>query len=96
MARLRRILKWLVLGLGLSLVLVVVAAVIYTRSDNFTRWVREQAVSTVNDFIRGSISVDRLEGSVWREITLYNTALSYGGEEIARFPRLSISFSLRS
>ena len=94
MAKLRRILKWLVLGLGLSLVLVVLAAVIYTRSDNFTRWVREQAVSTVNDFIRGSISVDRLEGSVWRRLTLFNLTLRYEEVEILRIPRLEVAFSL--
>lgn len=89
-----QLIKWLAVSVGVLLVGTIVAVAVYTRTENFQRWARQEAVGAINGAIHGSISIERLEGSVWREITLHNTVLSYRGEEIARFPRLSISFSL--
>src|SRR5687767_9575277 len=94
MEKFRRIVKWLFLGAGLLLLLVITAVVIYARSEHFTRWLREEAVAAVNNMIRGSISVERLEGSVWRDVTLHNVVLRYEDAEIAEIPRLQVSFSL--
>jgi autotransporter translocation and assembly factor TamB len=94
MAKLRRIIKWLLLGAGLLLLLAMIALVVYTRSDNFTRWVREEAVAAVNNIIRGSISVERLEGTVWKNVVLYNVTLRYENAEVVKIPRLEVSFSL--
>ena len=92
MEKFRRIVKWVFLGAGLLLLLVISAVVIYARSEHFTRWLREEAVAAVNHMIRGSISVDRLEGSVWRNVTLHNVALRYEDAEILEIPRLEVSF----
>jgi autotransporter translocation and assembly factor TamB len=89
-----RLLRWLVVGIGLTFVLVILAAVIYLRSESFTTWVREQGVAVVNDSIRGTLSVERLEGSVWRRLTLFNVALRYEEIEILRIPRVDVAFSL--
>src|SRR3990170_3711729 len=94
MEKMRRIVKWLSLGAGVLLVLVIIAVVIYTRSEHFTRWLRAEAVAAVNHMIRGSISVKRLEGSVWRNVTLHSVALRYENAEIVEIPRLEVSFSL--
>ena len=89
-----RLIKWFALGVAVLLVGAILGAALYTRTEDFQRWVRQEAVGAINSAIRGSLSIERLEGSVWRELTLFNTALSYEGEEIVRFPRLTISFSL--
>lgn len=94
MAKFSRALKWLVLGLGMMLVIVVVAGVIYTRTDSFNRWVREQAVALANESIRGTISVERLEGSVWRRLVLTNVAVRHEEVEILRIARVEVAFSL--
>ena len=93
MAKFRRLLKWVLLGTGLLLLLAAIALVLYMRSDNFTRWVREEAVMAVNNIIRGSISVERLEGTVWKNIVLHNVTLRYENAEIVKVPRLEVSFS---
>jgi autotransporter translocation and assembly factor TamB len=94
MEKLRRILKWLVAGVGALLFLAVVIVAIYTRTENFTRWLREEAITLVNQTIRGTISVDRLEGSVWSRLTLHNVKLRHEQSEILRVPRLEVFFSL--
>ena len=94
MRKILRALKWSILGSGLLLALIVVAGLIYTRTENFNGWVREQALAAINDSIRGSITVARLEGSVWRRLILLNVALRYEEVEIARIPRVEVAFSL--
>src|SRR6266545_7032906 len=89
-----RIIKWSVLGLGLVFLLVVVGLVVYTRTENFEQWAREQAVAAANGSIRGTISLERLEGSVWHQLTLHNVALRYEGAELLQVPRVELSFSL--
>ncbi|HKY06799.1 MAG TPA: translocation/assembly module TamB [Candidatus Binatia bacterium] len=94
MERFGRIVKWLFLGAAALLLLVVGAALIYVRSEHFTRWLREEGLAAVNQAIRGTIAVERLEGSVWRDVTLYNVALRHENAEIVQIPRLHVSFSL--
>jgi autotransporter translocation and assembly factor TamB len=94
MKRLLRVVKWLFLTLGFLLILSAVGISLYTRTENFTRWAREEAVGVVNDLIRGSISVQRLQGSIWSHLTLYEVALRYENQEILQVPRLDVSFSL--
>src|SRR5262245_6008330 len=94
MAKFWRILKWLILSLGLVLLLVIVGVAVYTRTENFQQWVREQAVAAVNRSIRGTISLERLEGTVWHQLTLHNVKLRYEGTEIFQVPRVDLSFSL--
>jgi autotransporter translocation and assembly factor TamB len=89
-----RVIKWSVLGLGLVSVLVVVGLAVYARTESFAQWAREQAVAAANASIRGTISLERLEGSVWHHLTLHNVALHYDGAELIQVPRLEVSFSL--
>lgn len=94
MSKFQRIIKWFLLGGAVLLLILVLGAVLYTRTENFQRWVREEALGAVNDSIHGSLTVDRLEGSVWRHLTLYGVTLRYENDEIVQVPRLDISFSL--
>ena len=94
MGKFHRIIKWFLLGGAVLLLTLVLGAALYTRTENFQRWVREEGVSAVNNSIRGSLTVDRLEGSVWRHLTLHGVTLRYENDEIVQVPRLDVSFSL--
>ncbi len=94
MRKFASILKWFALGGAVLLLCAVLGVALYTRTANFQGWLRQEAVSAINQSIRGALSIDRLEGSVWRHLTLYGVALHYEENEIARIPRLDISFSL--
>jgi autotransporter translocation and assembly factor TamB len=89
-----RVIKWSVLGLGLVFVFVVVGLAIYTRTESFAQWAREQAIAAANGSMRGTISLERLEGSVWHQLTLHNVELRYEGTELVQVPRLELSYSL--
>jgi autotransporter translocation and assembly factor TamB len=94
MKKLWCILKWFAAGVGVLFLLAIVTVAVYTRTENFTRWLREEAIAVVNQTIRGTLSVERLDGSVWSRLTLYNVILRQGESEIAKIPRLEVFFSL--
>lgn len=94
MRKFRSIMKWFALGGAVVLLCAVLGVALYTRTENFQRWLRQEAVSAVNSSIRGALTIDRLEGSVWRHLTLYGVVLRYEDDEIVRIPRLDVSFSL--
>ncbi len=70
-----QLIKWFALGVAILLMGAILGVAVYTRTENFQRWVRQEAVSAINGAIRGSISIERLEGSAWRKLTLVNTSL---------------------
>ncbi|MGH7795744.1 MAG: translocation/assembly module TamB domain-containing protein [Candidatus Binatia bacterium] len=92
MRKFLRLIKWLALGLGLLVSLLIVAAAIYVRTKEFTQWAREQAVAAINEQIRGEIAVERLEGSLWGNLNLHDVVLRYENEEVAAIPRLNVDF----
>ncbi|HEX7229046.1 MAG TPA: AsmA family protein, partial [Candidatus Binatia bacterium] len=94
MKKILRVMVWLGSGLIVLLLLAVIGVTIYTRTERFMRWARDEAVSAVNGLIQGSISVQRLEGSIWRHLVLHNVELRYQDNEILVIPRLEVSFSL--
>jgi autotransporter translocation and assembly factor TamB len=96
MSKYRRILKWSVVGFGSLLLIVVIGAALYTRTQDFDERVRQQSVDAINRAIRGTISVERVEGSIWRKLTLHNVTLRFEGDEVLQVPRLSVSYSLLS
>ena len=77
MGKFQRIIKWFLLGGALLVLTVVLAGALYMRTAGFQRWVREEALGAVNNSIRGSLTIDRLEGSVWRHMTLYGVTLHH-------------------
>ncbi|HEX5607814.1 MAG TPA: translocation/assembly module TamB domain-containing protein [Candidatus Binatia bacterium] len=94
MRKILRVILWLGAGFLVLLLLAVIGVTIYTRTERFTRWARDEGVAAVNNLIQGSLTVERLEGSVWRHLVLHNVGLRYQDKEILIVPRLEVSFSL--
>ena len=55
MGKFHRIIKWSLLGGAVLLLMLVLGAALYTRTENFQRWVRGEGVNAVNNSIRGSM-----------------------------------------
>jgi translocation and assembly module TamB len=92
MRKLLHLMKWVALGLGLLMSLLIVAAAVYVRTDEFTHWAREQAIAALNEAIRGTVDVERLDGSLWGSLNLYDVVLRYENEEVAAIKRLNVEF----
>ncbi|MGB7946410.1 MAG: AsmA family protein, partial [Candidatus Binatia bacterium] len=94
MKKVWQILRWVGWGLACLVVLAVVAFTFYTHTDGFRAFLREQLVSAINDSIRGKVSVEKIEGSVWGSLTLVDVRITNDQTEIVAIPRLKVSYAL--
>ena len=94
MSRLLTILRRIALGSGFLLLILIIAAAITSHTDRFREFVREQLVTAINDSIVGSISLGRIDGSIWGNVILHDVAVHHQGAAILEVPRLTISYSL--
>ena len=78
----------------LLLLVGVVALAVITHTEEFREFARKQLVTTVNNSIDGSVSLGRLEGSLWGNITLHDIAIRHEGDKIFQVPRLRLAYSL--
>lgn len=89
-----RYLRWIALGIGLVLLLIAVGLGVYSNTEGFRRLVREQLVAAINSSIRGTVTLERIEGSVWGDLTLHDVRLRYQDFDIVRIARLKLSYAL--
>jgi autotransporter translocation and assembly factor TamB len=94
MSRLLAVLYRIALGLGFFLLLLIIAAAIFTHTDRFREFVRDKLVTAINDTIMGSVSLGRIEGSIWGNVILHDVVVRHQGAEILEVPELTISYSL--
>src|SRR5688572_35303 len=94
MSRLLTILRRIALGLGFLLLILIIAAAIISHTERFREFIGEQLVTAINDSIVGSVSLGRLEGSIWGNVVLHDVVVRHKGAEILEVPRLAISYSL--
>ncbi len=94
MARTFTYLRRIVLALGLLLLLLAIGLGIYSNTEAFRQMVREQVVAAINSSIRGSITLERIEGSIWGNVTLHQVRLRYQNAEIVHIPQLELSYAL--
>src|SRR5688572_16152769 len=94
MRRMLAIIRRIGLGLAFLLLILIIGVAAMTHTDRFREFVREQMVVAINDSIAGSISLGRLEGSIWGNAILHDVVVRHEGAEILQLPRLTISYSL--
>src|SRR5512138_3425430 len=94
MTRLLRRIGWILLGGSLCLVAAFVMLMFYTRTESFRRLLSDKALVAINSSIRGTLSWQGLEGSVWRGLRVNDLQLSYGERVIFRAARAEIDYAL--
>ncbi|HLI79681.1 MAG TPA: hypothetical protein VKV03_06840, partial [Candidatus Binataceae bacterium] len=88
--------KWIGVGLVALTGFAIVATVIITN----TNWFRDLARRKVNAILagtfKGQLAIGRIEGSIWRELTLDDITLTYNGERIANIERMRVAYGILS
>src|SRR5215510_309595 len=89
-----RVRSWLVVSLGVLLVLIAVGIGLYTRTDSFQRWLREQVVAALQGSVNGEVTLDGVSGSVWEEIRLHGLSIRQNGGEVVSVPQGAVAVHL--
>ena len=88
MGNLGRALRWIFAAAGLLVLVALVGLGIYTHTDAFRETLRQNVVAQVNAAVPGEIAIERIEGSIWGDLTLINLQLYHEGNELLAVPRL--------
>lgn len=81
--------------IGVLLVLLVVGAALFLQTEQFRSLAREQVVDTLNTTLKGHVSLDRIEGTLWGSLILHNFKLDYEGQTLVHVPQLIAHYALR-
>src|SRR5262245_30524151 len=94
MATLRTVARRVSLAALALLSVAVIALVVYTRSESFQRRLEARALAEINGAIRGTVSWERFDGSLWSGLRIRNLQLSYGGHEIFKAQLAEVDYAL--
>lgn len=95
MTTLWKIVRWGALLLGVGLVLLVGGGLLFVQTAQFRTLAREQIVSALNETLTGTISLERIEGTLWGSLILDNISLKHEGATLVHIPRAIARYNLR-
>ncbi|HXG17763.1 MAG TPA: translocation/assembly module TamB domain-containing protein [Methylomirabilota bacterium] len=76
----------------LGVVLLALAVVgVYTHTDHFRRWLRQQILAALRSSLNAEVSLERVSGSPWHELILHNLRIRQNGAETLVVPHSAIS-----
>jgi translocation and assembly module TamB len=81
-------------GLGVVVLLLTIGVGVYTRTDHFHRWLREQVVSALHSSLNGEVALAGVSGSVWEDLSVHGLSLRQNGVEVISVPQGTVSLHL--
>lgn len=94
MQRIVTVLRRIFLGGVLVLIIAVIGLGFYTRTESFRRILDVEARAAINRSIRGTLSWERMGGSLWNGLHVENLQLRYGDSVIFKAARAEIGYAL--
>src|ERR1700730_10483088 len=89
-----RYLKRVLLMLALLVAVVVVAGVIYVRTDSFGHLLKGQVSNLLATNIRGEVTLGEIDTSIWGALTIHELSIKYRGSTVVRIPQIQLCYSL--
>jgi translocation and assembly module TamB len=74
--------------------LLVIGVGVYTRTDHFHRWLREQVVAALQSSLNGEIELAEVSGSVWEDLSVHGLSLRQNGVEVVSVAQGTVSLHL--
>src|SRR5216683_2184123 len=89
-----RYLKRVLLMLALLTAVIIVAGVIYVRTNSFGRLLKGQISNLLVTSFRGEITLGKIDTSSWGALTIHELSIKYGGATVVRIPQIQLGYSL--
>ena len=77
----------------LSLVLLIAAGLAFTQTGWFKNWLRQKVVAQAGQYLNGSLTIERLRGSVLTNLELDGVALQHEGQTAIAMDKLTVNYS---
>src|SRR5216683_1187816 len=89
-----RYLKRALLMLALLAAVIVVAGVIYVRTNSFGQVLKERVANLLATSFRGEVTLGEIDTSIWGALTIHELTIKYGGATVVRIPQIQLGYSL--
>src|SRR5260370_29089562 len=89
-----RYLRRALLMLAIIAAVLIVAGVIYIRTDSFGRLLKGQVSNLLATSFRGEVTLGEIDSSIWGALTIHELSLKYGGVIVLRIRQIQLGFSL--
>jgi hypothetical protein len=89
-----RYLKRVLLMLALLAAVVIVAGVIYVRTDSFGHLLKGRVSNLLANSFRGEVTLGEIDTSIWGALTIHELTIKYGGATVVRIPQIQLGYSL--
>jgi uncharacterized protein involved in outer membrane biogenesis len=76
-----------------TLVLLIAAALAVTQTGWFKNWLRQRVVAQAGQYLNGSLTIERLGGSVLTNVELDGVALHHEGQTAVAMDKLTVRYS---
>src|SRR6202795_4694282 len=86
--------KRVLLMIALLAVAVIVAGVIYIRTDSFGRLLKGQVSKLLATSYRGEVTLGEIDSSIWGALTIHELSIKYGGATILQSRQIRLGYSL--
>jgi autotransporter translocation and assembly factor TamB len=99
MRRVWKIVRWSALLLVVGLVLLIFllgSSLLFLQTQQFRTLARDQVVGTLNETLTGTVSLERIEGTLWGSLILDNVSLEHNGKSLVDIPQAIARYNLRS
>jgi len=90
----KRVLNWIALSLVTLLLLVLIGVGFYSRTEQFSTWLRTQALTALQASVNGEVTLQQISGSLWSGIVLHNFSIRQNGVDVLSVPQAVIAFHL--
>jgi autotransporter translocation and assembly factor TamB len=77
----------------LALVLLIAAGVALTQTGWFKNWLRQKVVAQAGQYLNGTLTIERLNGSVFTDVELEGVALHHEGQTAVAMDKLTVHYS---
>jgi autotransporter translocation and assembly factor TamB len=80
--------------LALLAAVIVVAGVIYVRTNSFGQVLKERVTNLLATSFRGEVTLGQIDTSSWGALTIHELRIKYGGATVVRIPQIQLGYSL--
>src|SRR5713226_402037 len=89
-----RYLRRALVMLAILAAVLIVAGVIYIRTDSFGRLLKGQVSNLLATSFRGEVTLGEIDSSIWGALTIHELSIKYGGATVVRIPQIQLAYSL--
>lgn len=74
----------------------IIGLTMYTQTDGFRAWLREQTLTALHEVVHGEVALEQISGDIWTGVTFHNLSFRDATGEVLQIPQATVTLNLLS